>query len=104
MTPIDKDELLKALRQRYDNLKQWYERANEDAKANASAAIAECFEIGNIVKGQPTVRTKGTWVDFSMSTEGVPIELCGNCKRWSYEMMKNYCPHCGADMRGEQDG
>lgn len=68
MTPIDKDELLKALRQRYDNLKQWYKNTtNEDAKTNASFAMAECFEIGNIVKEQPTV-------------DAVPVVRCKNCK------------------------
>lgn len=73
MTPIDKDELLKALRQRYDNLKQWYKNTtNENAKTNASFAMAECFEIGNIVKEQPTV-------------DAVPVVRCKDCKLDSTE-------------------
>lgn len=44
---------------------------------------------------------KGEWVDFSMSIKGVPTEACGVCGEWSLGMGKNFCPNCGADMRGE---
>ena len=47
---------------------------------------------------RPNVR--GEWVDFSMSIKGVPMEACGVCGTWSLGMGKNYCPNCGADMRG----
>ena len=44
---------------------------------------------------------KGEWIDFSMSIKGVPTEACGVCGEWSLGMGKNFCPNCGADMRGE---
>lgn len=46
---------------------------------------------------------KGKWIDFSMSIKGVPTEACGECGEWSYGMGKNYCPNCGAKMRGEEE-
>ena len=29
--------------------------------------------------------------------------LCSNCQKWS-DAKTNYCPNCGADMRGDNDG
>lgn len=55
--------------------------------------------IGNI-KSLPTIesRPKGKWVD----------NQCSNCRefalQWGDESMaeSDFCPHCGADMRGEE--
>lgn len=41
------------------------------------------------------VRDKGEWVGDSK--EECPF--CGERSKWFYE---NFCPACGADMRGEQ--
>lgn len=46
-------------------------------------------------------RKRGKWTDFSMSIKGVPTEACGVCGEWSLGMGKNYCPNCGAWMKGE---
>ena len=53
------------------------------------------------VKTVQQERKKGKWIDFSMSIKGVPTEACGECGEWSLGMGKNFCPNCGADMRGE---
>ena len=29
---------------------------------------------------------------------------CSECKHLSYEIKSNFCPNCGADMRGDIDG
>jgi len=52
-----------------------------------------------------SLRPKGEWV----SVEAKPhlIYECSLCKsKWSYGAMlhMNFCPNCGADMRGEGDG
>lgn len=47
----------------------------------------------NFIKAQPEVEKKGKWIDLKCSE-------CG-----TVDMSKpNYCPNCGAYMRGEQDG
>ena len=54
-----------------------------------------CDEVADVREN-----VRGEWVDFSMSIKGVPTEACGVCGEWSLGMGKNYCPNCGADMRG----
>ena len=49
-------------------------------------------------------RKRGEWIDFSMSIKGIPTEACGECGEWSYGMGKNFCPNCGAYMRGKKNG
>ena len=46
---------------------------------------------------------RGEWIDLWMSSKNVPTETCGVCGEWSYGMKKNFCPNCGADMRGTDD-
>ena len=60
----------------------------------------------NLVKGAPSVqpeRAKGEWMPHTIG-----FRRCSNCKSiWSSDitenMFCNYCPRCGADMRGEND-
>ena len=71
MTLIDKEELLNTLRQRYKELNQWYKdndgEGNESRLDIISSAIAECFEIGNIIKNTPTI-------------DAVPVIHCKDCE------------------------
>lgn len=96
MRLIDADEF-KAFNAR------WMANEKDPDKKRARETRTQLFNT--FIDMQKTIdavpKIKGTWIDFSMSEEGVPIELCGNCSKWSYEMAKNYCPHCGADMRVE---
>lgn len=44
-------------------------------------------------------RQTGTWIYTPTEPLGYTCSVCGKgCCRF------NFCPHCGADMRGEQDG
>lgn len=51
----------------------------------------------------PTIekRKTGKWIPFD-----IPWYQCSKCGavRENKSFMENYCPNCGADMRGGQDG
>jgi rubrerythrin len=67
-------------------------------------------ELKKIPSAEPE-RNKGEWVgtEFDGYADGNPVycewkcSACG-CVVEDEEPTWNYCPNCGADMRGEQDG
>ena len=55
----------------------------------------------------PSARPRGEWIEILDANEygepypcGVHCSECGFCP----VSLDNFCPNCGADMRGEQDG
>ena len=58
------------------------------------------FDCQKSIEELPSAQRTGEWVDFSMSIKGVPTEACGVCGEWSLGRGKNYCPNCGAKMKG----
>ena len=44
-------------------------------------------------------RPKGEWIEINIKDYKAK---CSNCRTWSV-VMGNYCPNCGADMRGEDN-
>lgn len=46
-------------------------------------------------------RMRGKWVDRDTIPNYAKCSVCGFTEEWAYE--NNYCPSCGADMRGGQD-
>ncbi len=87
-----------------EKLEAWKKEAERrDATINytfASAIIAQ-------VNAEPTIeeRKTGKW-EMKPDTYGFfeEIPVCSKCG-YTTEMRKtyNFCPHCGADMRGKQD-
>lgn len=81
---------------------------------DADALIAYCDEKWiplniDAVNEQPTIEPKkGTWIKHSIGHEHTPWGFdCSECGEWfvvGEEVIKkyNYCPNCGADMKGEQ--
>lgn len=62
-----------------------------------------------VIERQPTIEPKkGKWIKHSIGHEHTPWGFdCSECGEWlvvGEEIVKkyNYCPNCGADMRGEQ--
>lgn len=74
-------------------------------------------EIWRTIDEQPTVqpeRKRGKWIygehDVAMC-DGYRCDKCGFFVPWDYQHKfidfindYHFCPSCGADMRGEQDG
>ena len=50
-------------------------------------------------------RKKGKWKRHYCEDENPNGWRCDNCDEWYYfgQTLPNFCPNCGADMRGEQD-
>ena len=44
----------------------------------------------------------GKWIE--KSTGGEHFWCCSECGYVEWDAPNNYCPNCGADMRGEKDG
>ena len=53
-----------------------------------------------IEKHRQPERKTGRWIDGSIPTYAACSE-CGYQERYAYE--NNFCPHCGADMRGDKE-
>lgn len=79
---VDKDELLRALQ--YD--REQYEKGYEDAKKK--------FE-----------RPKGEWEKFTVMdfVREEDVLRCNKCGWLNGYVAYNFCPQCGADMRGEEE-
>ena len=56
-------------------------------------------------------RKKGKWIPHKLPNgeKSIDKDVCSRCRRRFYQIAEtgctwNYCPNCGADMRGEEDG
>ena len=88
MRPIDADELEHMLRTDFDTL---YETVFD--------TIQRVPTIGAV----PVKR--GHWESYYIGGDDLECIECSECGE-VYDSLPsyNYCPNCGADMRGEQDG
>lgn len=69
---------------------------------NLSQTIKEVLE--DEVNAEPTAdvreNVRGEWIDTGSGQE------CSVCKeiQYGYDNYRNFCPNCGASMKGENDG
>ena len=59
-------------------------------------------DLGIIVDTKAEERKKGKWLQNKDDSAGCGYFICSECKRDFYDTW-NFCPECGADMRGESD-
>ncbi len=90
-----------------DALKKYITSACEDIKHlfNDNGIVAKLIteSFCKDIDEQPTIepeRKKGHWLLFGDSY--MEFCKCSNCGH-SEDSRKNFCPECGADMRGGQD-
>ena len=80
----------------------------EDLKRSiaVSALIEDQKTLEQIIDEQPTIeeRKTGKWIDETFKPWGLVYHpyRCDQCGDHS-EADSNFCPNCGADMRGGQD-
>lgn len=93
MRAIDADKLCTDLMERWDIA----DKQKEELVKQVMADI-----VTPIVVSQPTIepeRKKGKW------TKGNACEFCGFQPWYEGDIHTlSYCPNCGEDMRGDQDG
>lgn len=55
------------------------------------------------IHNAPTIepRKKGKWI--TKSTNGEMFDCCSACGYVEWDVPKNFCPNCGADMREPED-
>ena len=88
-----------ALKDRLQSLA--YDDWNQGVCTSWADAYRECADM---VDEQPTIepeRKKGEWISNDIDPEA--WNFCSVCGEQAIDLF-DFCPNCGADMRGEQDG
>ena len=84
---------------------------------NQTYVLVLLAQIYNIIKQQPTIeeRKTGKWIEYDSDEDKYDIIKCSCCNHtftvdsfhWTdigfTKNDFNFCPNCGADMRGGQD-
>ena len=62
------------------------------------------LDMYKVVDAQPTIeRPHGEWIENYDKTDGFTWLTCTRCMCKAYEEGYNFCPNCGADMRGGRE-
>ena len=57
----------------------------------------ECYEARKAIRALPSTDRTGHWVS---KDEVYGVAYCSECDYELHSNDTNFCPHCGADMRG----
>ena len=112
MRLIDADELKKAL---VDFMNAFIDSDGDMMYSDHLLIDADYIALCDYIDKQPTVQSKkGKWIEYEQEfmleepfkTVQKTVRECSVCTAKIAGMVgiMNYCPNCGADMRGEKDG
>lgn len=86
-----------------DWIKGWFDTDKHYHPYSQGKTIPTC-EVMDILERVPSAqpqRNKGKWI--TISDGYVDVVMCDRCGKMT-DNISNFCPNCGADMRGESDG
>lgn len=67
--------------------------------------LLDCDDVTELIDNAPTIeeQPKGKWIETDRFDEIADYMLkCPKCNEDTLSSHGNFCPNCGADMRGEQ--
>lgn len=68
-----------------------------------------CIDAINELPSADTDRPQGKWIQQYIGRDAIPHKRCNQCNAvieesfFGYVYDVNFCPQCGADMRGKED-
>lgn len=106
MRLIDADTLLKEFESRYRAAIRWKQEAiladNLEAEIRADAILTFLIEVKlTIEKASFPLKFVGEWIKTD-NRWGMGLWRCSYCDSF-YDVRTNYCPTCGAKMKGEEE-
>lgn len=95
--PVERDDVIKAIDKRICELQSHptFKRKNADR---------DLYGLKKMIINLPSARLKGRWVNiYQLDLDGRMMAQCSNCREkiYFYGSTSNFCPNCGADMRGD---
>ena len=112
MRAVDADELMELLTTAIRNIKGIAKFIGAEDDPGIKMKIKAYTDIANGVKDMPTIepeRKTGQWI-LADTYDGRKRYRCSECLSFALktddgqENLSNYCPVCGAEMKGEDDG
>lgn len=109
MRLIDADALMEILTTAIRNMKGRAKFLDAEDDPKIQMEIKAYTDIANGIKGMPTIeeRKTGKWIhdgyDFPHGNDWIHCSECGKRGINVPADLTNFCPNCGADMRGEDE-
>ena len=109
MRPIDADELLKRVQQEKIQAQVHGREFSTCFLSPGGTPSTEWWYVEDLIENTPTIepeREKGKWIPIDEDSDVYECDVC----RTTYDTicgtfdLPYFCPHCGADMRGDQNG
>lgn len=109
MRYIDADELMREVEKAENSMEYYGQEFSYSFLSSGQEISTEWYFVENLIESSPTAdvreNVKGKWIPV---TNGRGGSECNQCHAYAptykngTEYNSNFCPNCGADMRGEK--